>query len=87
VAAGKPVDRREQKARQNRLRKIENEMARLTQTCASIEQRLGDASIYDEANRDELNRQLDEQAQASARLAQVEEEWLELSEAIEAQGK
>ena len=86
VAARKPLDRRELKARQNRLRKVENEMSRLTATCASIEQRLGDASIYEDGNRAELERQLAEQAQASARLAEVEEEWLQLSEALEQEG-
>jgi len=82
----KPVDRRELKAQQNRLRKIESEMARLTAANAGLVQQLGDQSLYDEANQDKLNSSLAEQAKTSARLAQVEEEWLRLSEAIEQQG-
>jgi len=84
--SAKPVDRRELKAQQNRLRKIESEMARLTATNASLVQQLGDQSLYDEANYDKLHTSLAEQAKTSERLAQVEEEWLRLSEAIEQQG-
>ena len=84
-AAARPVDRRELKAQQSRLRKIETEMARLTATCASLAQQLGEQSMYEAANREQLNASLAEQAQASKRLAQVEEEWLQLSEAIEDQ--
>jgi len=83
----KPLDRRELKAQQNRLRKIENEMARLTATNASLVQQLGDQSLYDAANADKLHSSLAQQAKTSERLAQVEEEWLRLSEAIEQQGE
>ena len=82
----KPVDRRELKAQQNRLRKVESEMARLTAANASLVQQLGDQSLYDDDNQDKLNASLAEQAKTSERLAQVEEEWLLLSEAIEQQG-
>jgi ATP-binding cassette, subfamily F, member 3 len=81
----RPVDRRELKAQQNRLRKIENEMARLTATNDSLVQQLGDQSLYDEANAARLHTSLAEQAKISERLVQIEEEWLRLSEAIEQQ--
>ena len=81
--AGKPLDRRELKLQQTRLRRIENEMVRLTATCASVEEQLADQSIYADANRDKLNASLALQAEASQRLAEVEEEWLQLSEAME----
>jgi len=84
--SAKPVDRGELKAQQNRLRKIEREMARLSATNASLVQQLGVQSLYDEANSDKLHSSLAEQAKTSERLAQVEEEWLLLSEAIERQG-
>ena len=81
----KPIDRRQQKTQLNRLKKLEREMAALTVDCNSLEQQLGDHSIYDAGNRDKLNASLAAQAQKSERLAQVEEEWLSLSEAIEQQ--
>ncbi len=85
TATAKPLGRRELKAQQNRLKKIETEMATLTAACASLEQQLGEQSIYEAANRAMLDERLVEQAQKSKRLAQVEEEWLSLSEAIEQQ--
>ena len=85
TATAKPLGRRELKAQQNRLKKIETEMATLTAACASLEQQLGEQSIYEAANRAMLDERLAEQAQKSKRLAQVEEEWLSLSEAIEQQ--
>ena len=81
------MDRRELKAQQNRLRKIESEMARLTAANASLVRLLGDQSLYDDVNQDKLNTSLAEQVKTSERLAQVEEEWLRLSEAIEQQGE
>jgi ATP-binding cassette subfamily F protein 3 len=85
VPAGKPPDRRQLKTQLNRLKKLETEMASLTATCASLEQQLGEQSIYDAANRDQLKTSLAAQAQKSKQLAQVEDEWLCLSEAIEQQ--
>jgi ATP-binding cassette subfamily F protein 3 len=60
-------------------------MASLTAACAGLEQQLGEQSIYQAENRDQLKASLAEQAQKSKQLAQVEEEWLNLSEAIEQQ--
>ena len=85
IATAKPLGRRELKAQQNRLKKIETEMATLTAACTILEQQLGEQSIYEAANRVMLDERLAEQAQKSKRLAQVEEEWLSLSEAIEQQ--
>ncbi|MCP4471793.1 MAG: ATP-binding cassette domain-containing protein [Gammaproteobacteria bacterium] len=82
--AGSP-DRRELKALQNRLKKIETEMATLNAARTRLEQQLGDNSIYAAENRDSLNASLAAQAENRKRLAQVEEEWLLLSEAIEQQ--
>ena len=85
MSAAKPIDRRQQKTQLNRLKKLEREMAALTADCNTLEQQLGDQSIYDAANRDKLDASLAAQAQKSEQLAQVEEEWLSLSEAIEQQ--
>ena len=83
VPAGKPLDRRQLKSQLNRLKKLETEMASLTAACASLNQQLGEQSIYEAANRELLNASLAAQSQKSKQLAQVEEEWLSLSEAIE----
>jgi ATP-binding cassette subfamily F protein 3 len=85
VAAGKLPDRRQLKTQQNRLKKLETEMASLTAACASLEQQLGEQSIYEAENRDQLNASLAAQAQKSKQLEQIEEEWLSLSEVIEQQ--
>jgi len=85
LADAKPIDRRQHKTQLNRLKKLEREMAALTIDCNSLEQELADHTIYDAANRDRLDSSLAAQAQKSERLAQVEEEWLSLSEAIEQQ--
>ena len=60
-------------------------MASLNITRERLEMRLGEQSLYDAENRDDLNARLSEQAENSRRLEQVEEEWLRLSEAIEQQ--
>jgi ATP-binding cassette subfamily F protein 3 len=85
MSDAKPIDRRQHKAQLNRLKKLEREMMALTADCNSLEQQLGDQSIYDAANRDKLETSLAAQARNSERLVQVEEEWLSLSEAIEQQ--
>jgi ATP-binding cassette subfamily F protein 3 len=79
-------DRRSLKAQQNRLKKIETELEALNATRASLERQLGDNSIYAAENRDRLDASLAAQAENRKRLAQVEDEWLSLSEAIEQQG-
>jgi ATP-binding cassette subfamily F protein 3 len=83
--ASKPLDRRQLKTQMNRLKKLETEMASLTAACAGLEQQLGEQSIYAAENRDQLKASLAAQVQKSKQLAQVEEEWLSLSEAIEQQ--
>ena len=68
------------KEQQNRLRKIEKEMTALSRTRDRLEQRLGEQSLYAAENREDLEASLAEQAENSRRLAQVEEEWLSLSD-------
>jgi ATP-binding cassette subfamily F protein 3 len=82
--SGSP-DRRALKAQQNQLKKIETKLATLNDKRISLEQQLSDTAIYAAENRDSLNASLAAQAENHKRLAQVEEEWLCLSEAIEQQ--
>jgi len=83
-SSGSP-DRRALKAQQNQLKKIETELVKLNDKRVGLEQQLSDTAIYAAENRDSLNASLAAQAENHKRLAQVEEEWLCLSEAIEQQ--
>jgi len=49
-----------------------------------LEQKLSDNSIYAAENRDSLDASLAAQAENRKQLIQAEEDWLSLSEAIEA---
>jgi ATP-binding cassette subfamily F protein 3 len=77
--------RRALKTQQNQLRKIEAELAKLNAARASLEEQLSDTAIYAAENRGSLDASLAAQVENRKRLAQVEEEWLSLSEAIEQQ--
>ena len=83
-SSGSP-DRRALKAQQNQLKKIETELVKLNDKRVGLEQQLSDTAIYAAENRDSLNASLAAQAENHKRLAQVEDEWLCLSEAIEQQ--
>jgi len=76
--------RRELKAQSAQLTRVEREISRLSDAQARLEQRLSDNTIYDEHNRARLDAALAEQAENRARLHQAEEDWLRLSETIEA---
>ena len=86
TATGNPKRaRRQHKAQLNQLNRIEKNIAKLCAVKESLEQELGDNSIYDAENRATLNANLAAQAENSKLLAQAEEEWLQLSESIEQQ--
>ncbi len=48
-----------------------------------LEQQLGDTTLYDAERKDELQTLLQQQGQLKQKLAQAEEDWMELSEAFE----
>jgi ATP-binding cassette subfamily F protein 3 len=76
--------RRELKTHNAQLAKIEREIARLGATRDQLEQTLSDQSIYEAQNRETLNSTLVAQAENQERLNLAEENWLRLSETIEA---
>ena len=76
--------RRELKAHVAKLGKIEREIGRLSATRDQLEQQLSEQSIYDAQNREALNTALAAQAENQQRLTEAEENWLQLSETIEA---
>jgi ATP-binding cassette subfamily F protein 3 len=94
-----PVDRKEQKrqeaeARQRlanqrkpietRIRRLEEQMARHTTRKAEIEALLADPEIYAEARKEDLKQIMFEQASLARNLEQLESEWMEQQEALEA---
>ncbi|WP_020654160.1 ATP-binding cassette domain-containing protein [Massilia niastensis] len=93
-----PVDRREQKRLQaeerqrvaaikkpieNRIKRLEEQMAKLNTKKAEIDARLLDPEIYEAGNKDRLKTLVADQAFAVRDLEQLESEWLELQEQLE----
>ena len=62
----------------------EKELDRLSQKQSALEEQLADPTIYDAANKDLLKKLLAEKAEVDKTIAQTEESWLEVSEALEA---
>ncbi len=87
VAANRQDNRRALKTYTARLNRIEREMASLNAKRERLEQQLSDNSIYDANNRDTLNSTLAAQAENQQRLNLAEEDWLQLSETIEAMAR
>jgi len=93
-----PVDRKEQKkleaeARQrlaalrkpieNRVKRLEEQMAKLNAKKAEIDAQLLEPSVYEAENKEKLKLLVADQAFASRDLEQLESEWLELQEQLE----
>jgi ATP-binding cassette subfamily F protein 3 len=93
-----PVDRKEQKkleaeARQrmaalrkpieNRVKRLEEQMAKLNAKKAEIDAQLLEPSIYEAENKEKLKLLVADQAFAARDLEQLESEWLELQEQLE----
>ncbi len=99
--AASPADRKEQKraeaeARQklaqqrkplqNRINKLETELERLNAEKAKLDAFVADPTSYEPARKTELTEALRKQADISARLVQVETDWLDAQEALEELG-
>jgi len=84
VTSNHQLTRRQLKSQQNQLKKLEKEITELSATRDRLELELGDSAIYEADNREALNTTLGAQAENQKRLDQVEEDWLNLSEIIEA---
>lgn len=69
---------------QNKLKKLEKQMQELSSSKESLEQKLANNDIYSESNKDALKKLLQEQGQVDSSLQQVEMDWLEISEELEA---
>ena len=97
-AAAPTADRREQKRKEaedrqrrsaarkpieSRIKRLDEQMARLSTRKAALDAELAGQTIYDEARKDELKVLLVDQAYVVRELAQLETEWLELNEQLE----
>ena len=78
------AQRQQLKPLTNKLKTIEASMDKYQKKLSDIEVQLGDSSIYDDKNKANLQQLLLEQAKSQQSLDEAEEQWLLVSEAIEA---
>jgi ATP-binding cassette subfamily F protein 3 len=69
---------------ETRIKRLEELMERLNTRKTELDGQLADAAIYADANKDTLRQALYEQAQIIKELEQLEAEWLEQQDALEA---
>ncbi len=69
---------------ETRLKRVEEQMAKLTAKKAEVDAKLLDPAVYDAANKEQLKTLVADQAFVGRDLAQLEGEWLELHEQLEA---
>ncbi len=69
---------------ENKIKHLEVQIAKRNEQKAEVDAKLGDASIYDAANKAKLKTLLADQSFYKKDLAQLEGEWLELQEQLEA---
>ena len=68
----------------NKLKSLETQMEKLQKRLSEIETQLADPAIYDEKNKSILQPLLQEQAKLQSQLEETEENWLMVSEELEA---
>ncbi|MGE5622614.1 MAG: ATP-binding cassette domain-containing protein, partial [Bacillota bacterium] len=66
-----------------RIKRLDEQMAKLNARKAEVDARLADPAIYDDANKEELKALILDQAYLARELEQLETEWLEQQEALE----
>lgn len=75
---------REKKSLQNRLKKLEQKSSDLHHQLSEFELTLADLSLYEEGQKQRLQKLLEQQASLQKELLLTEEEWLELMTEMEA---
>lgn len=78
------AQRQQLKPLTNKLKNLESQMEKHQTKLADIETQLGDSSIYDDKNKANLQQLLLDQAKVQQQLDEAEENWLLISEEIEA---
>jgi ATP-binding cassette subfamily F protein 3 len=74
-AARKPLE--------SRLKRLDEQMAKLNERKSAIDAQLADPTIYNEEKKDALKALIVDQAYVARELAQFEAEWLALQEQLE----
>jgi ATP-binding cassette subfamily F protein 3 len=69
---------------ENKLKRLEEQIAKRNEQKAEVDAKLGEAAIYEAANKAKLKTLLADQSFYTKDLAQLEGEWLELQEQLEA---
>ena len=67
----------------NKIKKLERQLEKLSSEKEEIEAQLADNSLYDEANKSQLNQVLATQGENNQALQDMEEQWLMASEEVE----
>lgn len=80
----KAAERERLKPIKRQLQQLEKEMEKQQQRLSAIESDLAETDLYEDARKDELQALLKEQSILSQRLEESEQQWLSLSEAVEA---
>ncbi|WP_151634964.1 ATP-binding cassette domain-containing protein [Noviherbaspirillum aerium] len=68
---------------ESRIKRLDEQMAKLNSRKTEIDAKLADSSIYDDANKEALKQLILDQAYIGKELEQLETEWLEQQEALE----
>ncbi|MGA1372007.1 MAG: hypothetical protein ACO3Z6_10435, partial [Pseudomonadales bacterium] len=79
--------RQREKPLRDRARRLEQELDRVTTALAEVERPLADADIFASLAPPELDRLLAESGRLRKRIEQIETEWFEAQEALEAFSK
>ncbi|HEY4540741.1 MAG TPA: ABC transporter, partial [Noviherbaspirillum sp.] len=66
-----------------RIKRLDEQMAKLNGRKAEVDTRLADPAIYDDVNKEELKTLILDQAYIAKELEQLETEWLEQQETLE----
>jgi ATP-binding cassette subfamily F protein 3 len=68
---------------ENKIKRLEEQIAKRNEQKADVDAKLGDSSIYEPANKAKLKTLMADQAFYKKDLATLEAEWLELQEQLE----
>lgn len=75
--------RNQLKALRDKANKLEKHIQKNQNSLASLDEKLADTSLYDDSQKDKLNKLLLERAQLLSLTENLEEQWLEVSEIME----
>ena len=75
--------RNQLKALRDKANKLEKHIQNNQNSLASLDEKLADTSLYDDSQKDKLNKLLLERAQLLSLTETLEEQWLEVSEIME----